>query len=50
MKSVFSVYPGATAIRMIRMGGAYGIGGVNNRSFRNTFIGYFEGEKWDESY
>ena len=49
-KGLCKIYPGATGIRMIRMGGAYGVGGVNNKGLRNYLIGYIEGEKWDEGY
>jgi len=49
-KGLARVYPGAMGIRMVRMGGAYGVGGVNNRGLRNGMIGYFEGEDWDNSY
>ncbi len=44
------MYPQSVGIRMIRMGGAYGIGGVNNRNFRDYLISKFEGNGWDESY
>jgi hypothetical protein len=43
-------YLSTVGIRMIRMGGAYGIGGVNNKQFRNNFISRFEGAGWDSSY
>ena len=45
-----SVYPSVLGLRMIRMAGAYGIGGVNNRSFRNYFNSKLEGPAWDHSY
>lgn len=47
---ILKMYPSTTAIRMVRMGGAYGIGGVNNKSFRHQFISAFEGESWDSDY
>ncbi len=43
-------YLPSVGVRMIRMGAAYGIGGVNNRGFRDYFISRFEGEEWDKNY
>jgi hypothetical protein len=43
-------YISTVGVRMIRMGAAYGIGGVNNIRFRNYFISKYEGEDWDKSY
>ena len=48
--NILSMYPSATSIRMVRMGGAYGVGGVNNKSIRHRFISAFEGEDWDDHY
>lgn len=48
--NLVGIYPGAVFIRMIRMGGAYGVGGVNNRGLRNHFIGKYEGDDWDDQY
>jgi len=35
---------------VVRMGAAYGIGGVNNLRFRDYFISKYEGPNWDKSY
>ena len=35
---ILSIYPSTLFIRMIWMGGAYGIGGVSNWYFRDKFI------------
>jgi hypothetical protein len=43
-------YISTVGIRMLRMGAAYGIGGVNNRSLRDKFVTHFEGKDWDRSY
>lgn len=43
-------YISTVGIRMLRMGAAYGIGGVNNRSLRDKFMSHFEGSDWDKSY
>ena len=50
LKRIFKVYPGALPLRFFRMGSAYGIGGVNNKSFRNKFISKYEGKDWDKNY
>lgn len=50
MGGILKLYPSTTFIRMVRMGGAYGIGGVNNKSFRDRFISAYEGENWDRDY
>ena len=47
---ILSIYPSTLFIRMIRMGGAYGIGGVSNRYFRDRFISQYEGKDWDDNY
>jgi len=44
------IYPSTLGIRMMRMGTAYGIGGINNQSFRNSLISRFEGKNWNTSY
>ena len=44
------VYPSTLAIRMVRMGTAYGIGANNNSTFRHALISRFEGEDWNKSY
>jgi hypothetical protein len=44
------MYLSTVGIRMIRMGSAYGIGGVNNKNFRHRLISRFEGSAWDRSY
>lgn len=49
-KKVISEVPKSLPIRMVRMASAYGIGGVNNRSFRNSLVGKIEGENWDRNY
>lgn len=43
-------YPQALPLRYVRMAGAYGIGGVNNKSFRNILHGKAEGKDWDSNY
>jgi len=43
-------YISTVGIRMLRMGAAYGIGGVNNRSFRDKLVSHFEGQDWDKTY
>jgi hypothetical protein len=40
----------SVGIRMVRMGAAYGIGGVNNRHFRDYFVSMVEGPNWDNNY
>ena len=50
IKHLTPKYLPSVGIRMVRMGAAYGIGGVNNRSFREFFIGMIEGQNWDKSY
>ena len=35
---------------MVRMGGAYGIGGVSNKNLRDFLMTRVEGEHWDENY
>ena len=50
LSRIFKVYPTALPLRFFRMGIAYGIGGVGNKSFRNSIISKFEGENWDRSY
>ena len=49
-KDIAKVYPSTCSIRMVRMGSAYGIGGVNNINFRNGFISRYEGEDWNNNY
>ena len=49
-KRVFKTYPQALPFRFVRMAGAFGIGGVNNKSFRNSLIGHYEGKDWDKRY
>lgn len=44
------MYLSTVGIRMIRMGSAYGIGGVNNKNFRDRMISRYEGSTWDRSY
>lgn len=44
------LYPSSTLIRMMRMGSAYGIGGVSNRKLRNIFHTKTEGANWDKEY
>jgi hypothetical protein len=43
-------YLPSVGIRMVRMGAAYGIGGVNNRQFRDYFVSMVEGPNWDKYY
>lgn len=50
IRNVLRVSVSAMGVRMVRMGSAYGIGGVKNMTLRDQFIGWVEGEKWDESY
>jgi hypothetical protein len=50
IKHLTPKYLPSVGIRMVRMGAAYGIGGVNNRSFRDYFIGMIEGSNWDKNY
>lgn len=37
-------------IRMLRMGAAYGLGGVGNKTYRNYFHTNSEGKNWDSNY
>lgn len=48
--SIAKIYPSTLGIRMVRMGGAYGVGGVSNKNLRNILISKFEGSNWDEGY
>lgn len=50
LSRIFKVYPGALPLRFFRMGSAYGVGGVNNKSFRNKIISKYEGKNWDKKY
>lgn len=50
VKDIAKIYPGTVLIRMIRMGAAYGVGGIGNRKLRNSFIGKYEGKNWDSDY
>lgn len=50
IKYLKPVYLPSVGIRMVRMSAAYGIGGVNNRKFRNMLISRIEGLDWDNSY
>ena len=47
---IAKIYPSTLGIRMVRMGGAYGIGGVSNKNLRNFLISKAEGSAWDEGY
>lgn len=49
-KRVFKVYPSALPLRYFRMGSAFGVGGINNKSFRNSMISKYEGPNWDKNY
>lgn len=44
------LYPFTTFIRMIRMGSAYGIGGVSNSNLRQFFHSKTEGAEWNLHY
>lgn len=44
------IYPSTLGLRMVRMGGAYGVGGVSNKNLRNFLLTRVEGTDWDESY
>jgi hypothetical protein len=50
IKYLRPTYLSTVGIRMIKMGGSYGIGGMNNKRFRNYFVSRFEGPAWDSSY
>lgn len=50
MIGIGKIYPSTLAIRMVRMGGAYGIGGVSNRNLRDFLISKAEGSDWDDGY
>lgn len=50
LRRIFKVYPGALPLRFFRMGSAFGVGGVNNKSFRNKIISKYEGKNWDLKY
>ena len=39
-------YCNSTSIRMVRMLGAYGIGGVVNRKLRHYLLSKYEDENW----
>ena len=50
LKRIIPTYPKALPLRFYRMGGAYGVGGVNNKKFRNYLISKYEGKNWDSQY
>lgn len=50
IKRIFKTYPGALPLRFFRMGSAYGVGGVNNKRFRNYLHSKSEGKDWDKNY
>lgn len=45
-KRVIKNYFPALPLRFIRMAGAFGFGGVNNKKFRNKIISHYEGKDW----
>ena len=47
---VTRLYPSTAMVRMVRMGCAYGIGGIGNKIFRNFFNTLNEGANWDSNY
>ena len=47
---IAKIYPSTAALRMVRMGSAYGIGGISNNFLRNQFIGRIEGKDWNVDY
>ncbi len=49
-KRILKNYAPALPLRFVRMASAYGIGGVNNKSFRNKLITHYEGKDWDKRY
>ena len=49
-KRIAKNYPKALPLRFVRMAGAYGIGGLNNKSFRNYLHSRSEGANWDKAY
>lgn len=49
-KRIAKNYPKALPLRFVRMAGAYGIGGLNNKSFRNYLHTKSEGSNWDKNY
>ena len=49
-KRILKNYPQALPLRFVRMASAYGIGGVNNKSFRNSLMTHYEGKDWDKKY
>lgn len=50
MIGIAKIYPSTLGLRMVRMGGAYGIGGVSNKNLRDFLISKAEGEAWDDGY
>lgn len=50
IKRIIPTYPKALPLRFYRMGGAYGIGGVNNKNLRNFLISKYEGKNWNSKY
>lgn len=50
IKRILPTYPKALPLRFYRMGGAYGVGGVNNKKLRNFLISKYEGKNWDSKY
>jgi hypothetical protein len=49
-KRIANNYPKALPLRVVRMAGAYGVGGLNNKAFRNSLHGRNEGKHWDSDY
>lgn len=47
---LFKLYPFTTFLRMIRMGIAYGVGGVGNKYVRGSLHTMNEGVDWDNRY
>ena len=43
-------YWSTTSIRMIRMGAAYGLGGLGNKTYRNKINSRIEGDNWNTNY
>lgn len=50
IKRLYPNFPNALPLRFYRMGGAYGVGGINNKKFRNVLISKYEGKDWDLKY
>lgn len=43
-------YPSALPLRFVRMASAFGLGGIQNKTFRNKLISRFEGKDWEKKH